>query len=246
MMRMISALGLCLVAAGVVVLKLPYLELTSGFASGAVNGKAIPVTDFVPAAFVGPTRDVFCGPVRMQVPANATASRHMASDETWGMILQMDGVRCQLLPPRFGGDEDELEAWALGPPDHGDRLSRQIAICSASSRDLSFHMSGAEVEELRRKLEVRPAFALIAETVEAVRGESIQGLLLRWHVDGTPRILFNYYSPDGQVNGSVIVFLEKDSPECAEAARALISGIQLDTSQSSSIAMSSGDDMPCP
>ncbi|MGB9623446.1 MAG: hypothetical protein ACPMAQ_01155 [Phycisphaerae bacterium] len=207
---------------GLLVLKAPHMRLAAQIASGQIDGRRIPVTEFVPARFRGESVSVRLGELVFQVPRHARIEP-AAGDESFGFLLAFDGLKCRVLPPRYNTGEEGTASWSLSEMSGRDELSRQAAVCAASGADLSFRLSRAEVQLLRERLEIRPAFCLTAERVDVVRGETLCGLLLTWKVEGVPRMVFAYFSPDHRVSGRVLLFPDSDSAEAAQAAQALVS-----------------------
>ncbi|HOW19565.1 MAG TPA: hypothetical protein PLC79_11055, partial [Phycisphaerae bacterium] len=212
---------------GVLVLKAPHMRLAAQIASGQIDGHRIPLTEFVPARFPQECVSVRLGELVFQVPRHAGIKR-AASDESFGFLLTFDGLKCRVLPPRYNTEEEGTASWSLSETGGRDELSRQAAVCAASGADLSFGLSRAEVQRLRERLEIRPALCLTAERVEVVRGETLCGLLLTWKVEGVPRMVFTYFSPDYRVSGKVFLFPDSDSADAAQAAQALVSTFRLE------------------
>jgi len=227
MPRQIAFFAVLSAALGVLVLKAPHMRLAAQIASGQVDGRRIPVTEFVPERFPEEGVSVRLGALAFQVPRR-TRLEPAASDESFGFLLTFDGLNCRVLPPRYNTGEEGTASWSLSEMCGRDELSRQAAICAASGTDLSFGLSRAEVQLLRERLEIRPALCLTAERVEVVRGETLCGLLLTWKVEGVPRMVFTYFSADHRVSGRAFLFPDSDSAEAAQEARALVSTFRLE------------------
>jgi len=228
MPRPIAFFAVLSAALGVLVLKAPHMRLAAQIASGQVDGRRIPVTEFAPERFPEESVSVRLGDLAFQVPRR-TRLEPAISDESFGFLLTFDGLKCRVLPPRYNTREEGTAPWSLSEMCSGDELSRQAAICAASGADLSFGLSRAEVQLLRERLEIRPAFCLAAERVEVVRGETLCGLLLTWKVEGVPRMVLTYFSADHRVSARAFLFPDSDSAEAGQAARALVSTFRFES-----------------
>ncbi len=218
---------------GAIVWKAPYMQLASQLSSGQLDGRRILVTDFVPERPAEGGVPVRLGTLGFSVPATA-AIEPMAPDGSFGLWVKLPGMRCAVLPPRHAGPDGDSAPWDSHGTAGPDELSRQASICAASGRDLSFWMSAGDVELLRDRLEIRPAFCLAAERVEVVRAGALYGLLLSWQVEGSPRLVFRYFSADTRTHDTVFLYPESDSVGAMRAARALVSTFTLEQGERSS------------
>jgi len=218
-----------LAASGFVAWKAPHLQLIAQLASGEIDGHPVPVVDFVPVPFQEETISIRCGDLVVDIPRRAVV-RPASADEGSGFVLEVDGLKCRLLPPRHEGPD--RESWldtrrcaaALG----ADELGRQAAVCAASRHDLSFWMSGRDVESLGDRLRLRPYLCLAADRVEVLRGEHLSGLLRFSVCEGQPRVDFEYFSPDHRIRGRAFLFADAASDHSMRAARTLISTFRLE------------------
>jgi len=227
MTKTMSFLALLLAGFGIVVTKVPHMRLAAQLASGELDGRQVPVTDFVPARFDESAVSVRLGKLAFDVPLRARVEP-ASSDESSGIRLELDGLKCRILPPRHGFD-----VYGPGPrKSHAtlgrDEIAREAFICGASGNDLSLWMNAAEARELQERLEAKPLYCLSADRVEVVRRETLSGLLLSSTIEGLPRMIFAYVSVDNRLRGRVFLFADVGSTEAVEAARALVSTFRIE------------------
>lgn len=221
-------LALLFAGLGVFFSRVPHLRLAVQLASGQIDGRRIPVADFVPVGFQETTRSHQVDGLVFEAPERAKVER-VPLGELSVVWVDLDGVTCCVMPLREKTEEDEQAPWEESTTSGESELKRRAAICASSGRDLSFWMSGAEVERLHERLEFRPAFALSGERVEVVRGTTLSGLLLTWRTEDATLMTFEFFSPDKRVRGSMSLRLHSESPEVLHAARAMVSSVRLES-----------------
>lgn len=226
MTRAKTLLVILLAALGVLVSRVPHLRLAVQLASGQLDGRRIPVTDFVPAGFQEKSTSHCLDRLVFEAPERARVQRVPLGD-TFVVWLDLDGMTCCVMPPREETEEDEPNPWDESATFGEAELRRRAAICASSEQDLSFWMGPAGVQQLHEQLELRPAFALAAERVEVVRGSTLSGLLLTWKTEDVTQMAFTFFSPDKRINGSVLLRLHSESPESVRTARAIVSSFRL-------------------
>lgn len=232
-------LGVLSVCLGGLMLKMPHLQLAMQLESGALDGRHVPVSQFVPARFEGKTVTLQLGALRFAVPERATIEA-LSSDDPFKMFVTFGHAKCWVFSPRNEGDDDWPAPHGLGDRPDEDELDREIATCAASRQDLSFRMSAPEVQLLQERLEIRPVFLWGAERAEAVRSETLSGLLLIRDSEGEMRVVFTYFSPDG-VKGRMFALIESRAAEDMEAVRALVSSFSLSPEASAILARSDAE-----
>lgn len=227
MSRIIGYVVILSAMAGVSLSRLPHLRLAAQLVAGEIDGRRIAVTDVAAARFDEKCASIRLGDLVFEAPERARIEL-VAEDESAGLWLELDGLKCRILPPRYSTDR---APWEVNPPLDGDELSRQAAICSASGQDMSFWMRAADVRRLQERLKVRPVYCLAAERVELVRGKTLSGLLLTCRNHGLPRLVFTYFSPDNRLQGRAFLFPASDSEDSFRAARALVSTFGFEAAQ---------------
>ncbi|MGQ9652180.1 MAG: hypothetical protein ACUVXJ_18950 [Phycisphaerae bacterium] len=210
-----------------VLLKLPHLLLAVSLASGQLNGKPIPAVNMSPSKLPAQTRVLPCGDLRLEVPTE-TSVQPQPPDESRGFLLRHNGMVCRVMTPRHQSADQEVEAMEWGEEFNRHGIDWQAAVCAKSARDFSFWMSSSQVESLRNQLEARLFLSLFAERIEVVRNENLCGLLLMWGLDDRPRMRLDYFTPDHQVSGVLLVALESTTPEAIDTTRAIVSSLRVE------------------
>jgi hypothetical protein len=227
MFKSLAVLGVMLVVLGLLALKAPHIRLAGELASGTIDGRAVPVIEVSPARFAGPTVAIRCGDLVLEVPRGSLIESEPVEDSEH-FTVSVDGLKCGGLRPHRWSSTDLLGLNNWGVPQGPDEISRQAAVCAASSRDFSFWMNPDEVEQLHYRLERRPAFCFNADEVDVIRGPGLGGLLLYWTSNGRPRFIFEYFSADGLTRGCLVMSGETQSDQVIATARAIAAGCRLE------------------
>jgi hypothetical protein len=208
----------------VVLLKWRHFALVAAMSSGQLDGRAISVDEMAPVVLAGQTASLRCGGLRFDVPVDATTGVK-TSDPLSGIQVKLDGLACRFLPPRGEPQPDELD-WAAEFNQQG--LDWQAAACRASRRDFSFWMSQEEAESLQERLEAKMFLSLRAERVEVINHKDLAGLLLIWNSENHPRMEFNYFTPDHQINGTILFLADSGDAQTMNAVRAIINSLKIE------------------
>lgn len=211
----------------VLILKLPHALLALCLFCGQLDGRSIPVGVVRPSHSAGEVISLRCGELSLQAPANVAIKSQSPSDD-YGLTLSLDGLTCRIPPPRHypGSEDTQTEDWS-------DTFNRRgiewlAASCRTNENDLSVWMDQDEVASLRERLEAKMFLSLSAERIEVVDNGSLCGLLLIWNSQDQINMSLEYFAPDLQVSGTLVISLSPPTQANQEAARALVTSLRIE------------------
>ena len=221
----------------VVLLKWRHFALVAAMSSGQLDGRAISVDEMAPVVLAGQTASLRCGELRFDVPVDATTGVK-TSDPLSGIQVKLDGLACRFLPPRGEPQPDEVD-WAAEFNRQG--LDRQADACRASRRDFSFWMSQEEAEFLQQRLEAKMFLSLRAERVEVLNRNGLCGLLLIWNLEDHPRMEFNYFTPDHEINGTILFLADSGDAQTMNTVRGIVNSLRFEQNDAGRPGLAVGD-----
>ncbi len=104
----------------------PHMRLAAQLASGQIDGRAIPVTGFVPERFAGTTAAIRFGNLLFQAPADARVTPR-SPDELGGCLLKWNGLTCRVLAPRCEAEAAYRTCEGLGALPHAHYTAKWAA-----------------------------------------------------------------------------------------------------------------------
>lgn len=213
----------------------PQFQLRVGVASGQFQKLPARVSDFSPTEFDEETIPVQVGNLHFRVP-KALASNLNSDDGQRSdcAMLFSESAGFNFIVSRPAPNGLVFYRRALGLDIFGDEVSLLAAAYGANPGEASLWMSRTRARELNTLLDVRKMLPAGVQRVEVIRGKGIKGIVCFKELEGNQTsVVFDYYSLDESLSGTVILTCNSSSQLTMTRVRALFSSFRFERAPAS-------------